>query len=489
MNREAEGTDRAALPSVNALMERRGLVHIAERQGRTAAVAAARAALEELRGELGGDGRTAAAAENGADGREALAARAEELARRHARRARRSTLRRVINATGVLVHTNLGRSPLSRAALEAAARAARGYVALEIDLATGTRGSRSVHCEGLLRELTGAEGALVVNNNAAALLLAVNTAAAGRAAIVSRGELVEIGGGFRVHEILARSGARLVEVGSTNRTHPADYVRALDELGTQAGAILKVHRSNFVQSGFVAEVSARALVDLVRDRGGGIPVIHDLGSGCLVDLSRYGVAREPTLGEAVADGPAFVTASGDKLLGGPQAGIVLGEATWIARARTNPLTRALRVDKLTLAALEATLRVHRDPARADRLPLFAMLARPVEELRRSAARLAQDLSGVPGVTAEVVETEARIGGGSLPGAAVESAGVALSLRGTGAAELEERLRRAPTPVVARVVEDRVVVDLRAVADDELVLLRRMLTTVLADTGDRGRGAG
>jgi L-seryl-tRNA(Ser) seleniumtransferase len=360
-------------------------------------------------------------------------------------------------------------------------------VALEYDLASGGRGSRYVHCEGLLRELTGAGGALVVNNNAAALLLAVNTAAAGKAVIVSRGELIEIGGGFRVHEILTRSGARLVEVGATNRTHADDYARALDDLGADAGAILKVHRSNFVQSGFVAEVGAGELVRLVRARGTDVPVIHDLGSGCLIDLALDGAPREPTVREAVAEGPAFVTASGDKLLGGPQAGLLAGDAEWVARARRNPLTRALRVDKLTLAALEATLRAYRDPARLERLPVVAMLRRPLAELKRSAARLALELSGIDGVSAEVVETEGRVGGGSLPGAGIRGAGVALSLRGTTADDLEGRLRRAPTPVVSRVADGRVIVDLRSVAEEELPLLRRMLRQALE--ADPGAGAG
>ena len=491
-NGEGRAADPAALPSVNALLERPVLVRIAERQGHAAALDAARLALEQLRSELlnghsdspagrrpGSEVSPGARAEGTGGSREVLAARAEALAESHARRVRRSTLRRVINATGVLVHTNLGRAPLSRAAIRAAARAGRGYVALEYDLESGTRGSRYVHCEALLRELTGAGGALVVNNNAAALLLAVNTAAAGKAAVVSRGELVEIGGGFRVHEILARSGARLVEVGSTNKTHSSDYARALDELGPDAGAVLKVHRSNFVQTGFVADVGVPQLVELVRERGSEVPVIHDLGSGCFADLSRYGVVREPTVGEAVAEGPAFVTCSGDKLLGGPQAGIIVGDAEWIARARRNPLTRALRVDKLTLAALEATLRVYRDPERLDRLPLFAMLRRTLAELKEAAGGLARQLSEMDGVSAEVVETEARVGGGSLPGAVVPGAGVALAIRGVTADELEERLRLAPTPVIARVAEGRVLLDLRSVADEELPALTRLVRQALA----------
>jgi L-seryl-tRNA(Ser) seleniumtransferase len=468
-SRAAPAGDLSAIPSVNALLERPALVRLAERLGHAAALDAARAALDELRGELAGEGPGPAPAANGAGGpREALAARAEMLAERHARRARRSTLRRVINATGVLVHTNLGRAPLSRAAARAAARAARGYVALEYDLASGGRGSRYVHCEALLRELTGAGGALVVNNNAAALLLAVNTAAAGKAVIVSRGELIEIGGGFRVHEILTRSGARLVEVGATNRTHADDYARALDDLGADAGAILKVHRSNFVQSGFVAEVGAGELVRLVRARGADVPVIHDLGSGCLIDLALDGAPREPTVREAVAEGPAFVTASGDKLLGGPQAGCLVGTGVLLEASQRNPLARALRADKLTLAALEATLSLYRDAETALReIPILRMLTAQPDQLASTAGRLAGLVNAGAANVARVTDGVSAVGGGSFPAAVLPTSLVAIDPGELGATGLALRLRLGEPAVIARVQEERVLLDPRTLPEAAL----------------------
>ena len=299
--------------------------------------------------------------------------------------AERSSLRRVINATGVVLHTNLGRAPLAPSAVDAVTRIASGFSNLEYDLETGTRGSRYTHCAALLRELTGAEDALVVNNCAAALVLVLNTFADGRDALLSRGELIEIGGSFRIPEIMGKSGARLVEVGTTNRTHLDDYQSAAN--GT-TGIVVKVHRSNFAVAGFVAEASAAELGALATELG--VPLLHDLGSGLLVSLDDYGLRGEPTAREALrAAGPAgVVTMSGDKLLGGPQAGIILGARDAIDRVRKNPLTRSYRVDKLTLAALEATLALYRDPARALReIPALAQLTCPLDELRRRADRL------------------------------------------------------------------------------------------------------
>ncbi len=498
----AEGeTALRALPSLSVLLARPLLERLAERHGRAVIVAAAQAAVDELREEL--------RAESVAPNRAELLVRAEALTVRRAREARRTTLRRVVNATGVVIHTNLGRAPLARAAALAAARAGRGYVALEYDVARGVRGSRYTHCERLLRELTGAEGALVVNNCAAALLLALNTAAEGRAVLVSRGEMIEIGGGFRVHEILAKSGARLVEVGATNKTHMADYVRALDATPGEVGAILKVHRSNFVQTGFVAEVELRDLAEMLdrrkrpedetaapaaatgatgrsdpvarsegsAERAPDVALVHDLGSGCLTDVRSFGLPREPTPADALADGADLVAFSGDKLLGGPQAGILVGRKDWIARARSNPLTRALRVDKLTLAALEATLQLHLS-GRLDEIPVLDLIGRPVRELREAAERLRTELGGVPGLEAEVVETETRVGGGSLPGALLPGAGVALRQTGRTAGEVEERLRGGSPPLIGRIAEDRVILDLRSVAPSELALLARLVRRAL-----------
>jgi L-seryl-tRNA(Ser) seleniumtransferase len=312
----------------------------------------------------------------------------------------------------------------------------------------------------LLRELTGAEDALVVNNGAAALVLALDTFARGRDAIVSRGELVEIGGSFRVPDIMAKSGARLVEVGTTNRTHLDDYREAI---GDATGALVKVHRSNFVLEGFVAEVTLRELAALGGARG--IPVVHDLGSGLLVPLDEIGLRGEPLAGDAVREGADVVTMSGDKLLGGPQAGIVVGRADAVARMRRNPLTRALRVDKLTLAALEATLALYRDPPRAMReIPTLAMLGATADALRTRAEGLRERLAA-RGVAARVVASEGTVGGGAFPAARLPSAAVALAGE---ARALDARLRAAELPVIGRIVDDALLLDLRSVpaADDE-----------------------
>lgn len=366
----------------------------------------------------------------------------------------RRSLRPVLNATGVVLHTNLGRAPLPDCALVAIRMVARGYSNLEYDLERGARGSRYTHCAALLRELTGAEDALVVNNGAAALALALNTLAQERDAIISRGELIEIGGSFRVPDIMAKSGARLVEVGTTNRTHAEDYRRAISE---RSAVLLKVHRSNFAMDGFVAEVGARELAALGAERQ--LPLIHDLGSGLFLSLEAYGLRGEPVAADAVRDGATVVSMSGDKLLGGPQAGIILGRRDPIARMRANPLARALRVDKLTLAALEATLTLYRDPVRAVReIPTLAMLTAPPDAVRSRAERLCARLAA-SGVGAAVVDSEASVGGGAFPTARISSAAVAL----TGSpAELERRLRAAPAPVIGRIADGRLLLDMRSV---------------------------
>jgi L-seryl-tRNA(Ser) seleniumtransferase len=376
----------------------------------------------------------------------------EELTRRE-----QYSLRPVFNVTGVILHTNLGRAPLARQALEAITRTAAGASNLEYDLDEGTRGSRYVHCASLLRELTGAEDALVVNNGAAALVLALNSLAEGHESIVSRGELIEIGGSFRVPEIMAKSGSILREVGTTNRTHVEDYRHAI---GSQTGAIVKVHRSNFEVRGFVAEASVRDLAPIARDAN--VPLVMDLGSGLLLSLERYGLRGEPTVAEAVADGSTLVIMSGDKLLGGPQAGILVGSRQAVDACRRNPLTRAMRVDKLTLAALEATLALYRDPARAFvGVPVLAMVTAPLESIRERAGRLAALLreSGVP---CDVVESEAAVGGGAFPTARLASCAVAL--RGKSA-DLEAKLRKAPQPIIGRIVDERIQLDLRSLLPD------------------------
>jgi len=369
------------------------------------------------------------------------------------------SLRRVINATGVVLHTNLGRAPLAAAAIAAIHDVARGYSNLEYDLDRGERGSRHGHLVALLRELTGAEDAVVVNNNAAACMLALAALASGREVIVSRGELVEIGGSFRVPDILRASGCVLVEVGTTNKTRLADYEAAITE---RTALVLKVHRSNFAIVGFTEEASLGSLAELARARG--LASMIDLGSGAIVDedtLRTLGLGGEPTVRAAIADGVDLVCFSGDKLLGGPQAGVIAGRAAAIARVRSHPLMRAMRPDKLTIAALAATLALYRE-GRAAEIPAIAMLACPAEALRARALKLAALIGPHHGAT--IVETTSTVGGGASPLAELPSWGVALS----GSADaLDRALRAANVPVVARVIDDRLVLDVRTISDDEL----------------------
>jgi len=381
------------------------------------------------------------------------AAIAAEVARRT-----QPSLRPVFNATGVVLHTNLGRAPLARAAIEAIARTAGGSSNLEYDLERGERGSRYGHCVQLLCELTGAEDAIVVNNCAAALVLALNSFAEDKGALVSRGELIEIGGSFRVPDIMAKSGARLVEVGTTNRTHADDYRRALTP---DTGAIVKVHRSNFAVHGFVAEATLEDLMPIARE--GNVPLLFDFGSGLLVSLEPYGLAGEPTARDAVRAGATLTFMSGDKLLGGPQAGIIVGEAVAISACRRNPLARAVRVDKLTLAALEATLSLYRDPERAIReVPVLAMLSASADDVRQRAGRIASRLTSA-GRSATVEASEATVGGGAFPTARIPSYAIVL---GGDAVAMEARLRDAAQPVVARIADGRVWLDVRSVPQEQ-----------------------
>jgi L-seryl-tRNA(Ser) seleniumtransferase len=383
-----------------------------------------------------------------------------ELTREALGRMRRRSLRPVINATGVVLHTNLGRAPLAESAREAVELAARGYSNLEYDIEQGRRGSRYDHCAKLLRQLTGAEAALVVNNNAAALVLVLNTLAHDRESVISRGELVEIGGAFRVPEIMARSGTRMVEIGSTNRTHPDDYASAIS---AATGVVLKVHRSNFRVSGFTAEVHPAELAALAHARN--VPLVHDLGSGLLLPAATLGLPHEPTPAEALGAGADVVTMSGDKLLGGPQAGIILGRGTYVAEMKQNPLCRAVRVDKLTLAALEATLTLYLDPPRALReIPVLRMLTATAAELEQRARRFAARLSR-EAIACDVVSGAAAVGGGAFPDVELPGALVRIEYAGS-AAELERRLRTADPHVIARILDDAVTLDLRTVLEDE-----------------------
>lgn len=378
-----------------------------------------------------------------------------DAARRLLAERERSLLRPVINATGVLIHTNLGRVPLGERQLRAVADIAGGYSNLEYELEAGQRGSRYSHAQTFLTELIGAESALVVNNNAAAVLLVLSALCDDREVIISRGELIEIGGEFRLPNVMATSGARLVEVGTTNRTHIGDYERAINE---NTAAILKVHPSNFRVVGFTAEVSARDLARLARGRG--VLMLHDLGSGLLGAPDEEWMRAEPLVSDAITDGADIVTFSGDKLLGGPQAGVIVGRAALIKKLSAHPLMRALRVDKMTLAALEATLDAYLE-GRADDLPLWRMAGAPADELR-SRARLLAEAFSEGGMKAEAIPTEAVAGGGSLPATGVGSWAVAITHPERSCDELQRSLRRGSTPVIARIEDDRLVLDLRTV---------------------------
>jgi L-seryl-tRNA(Ser) seleniumtransferase len=431
---------RRDLPSVNALLESVSLGPLLRRAPHAVVAQAVRMAIDDAR-------REPAAAPAG---EEAWALRVEAVMNAHLQ----PSLRAIFNATGVILHTNLGRAPLPEAAVRAIQETAAGYSNLEYDIDRGERGSRYVHSVALLREMTGAADAIVVNNCAAGLVLALNTLARGREVLVSRGELIEIGGSFRVPEIMAKSGARLVEVGSTNRTHASDYAAAMND---RVAAIVKVHRSNFAVAGFVAEATVGELAPLARDRQ--VPVLHDLGSGLLISLERYGLAGEPTARDAIAAGASLVFMSGDKLLGGPQAGIVAGDAALIARLRGNPLARALRVDKLTLAALEATLALYRDPETVVRsVPVLAMLTAPVEAIRARAEAVAARIRA-HGIEATVTDSVASVGGGAFPASHIASAALALAGDAVG---VEARLRMGQPPIVGRIAGGAVLLDLRTV---------------------------
>ncbi len=384
--------------------------------------------------------------------------------------------RQVINGTGVIIHTNLGRSILPESTMQMLYQAGGRYSNLEFNLETGQRGSRYALVEKLLCELTGAEAALVVNNNAAAVLIVLETLARGREVIVSRGQLVEIGGSFRIPDVMARSGARLVEVGATNRTHLKDYRDAITE---ETALLLKVHCSNYRIIGFTSEVSNERLVTLGRQHT--LPVVEDLGSGCFVDLSSFGLEKEPTVQEVVGSGVDVVTFSGDKLLGGPQAGIILGKQAIIDRIKTNPINRAMRIDKFTLAGLESILRFYRDPGTVfDNIPTLAMIAAPVELVDRRAKRLARRLRKSVGehCRVTVVDITSRVGGGAMPEQNLPSRGVSLQPAAMSVSHLEKTLRSLDLPIISRIGEDQLLLDMRTVADDELVLIDRALHQVI-----------
>jgi L-seryl-tRNA(Ser) seleniumtransferase len=463
-----------ALPSVDQVLRANAAILAIERFGRPAAVAAVRQALDEARITLHA-GKT-------------LQPQPDALANTALARLTLdalSSLRPVFNLTGTVLHTNLGRALLADAAIEAAVSAMRSAVALEFDLSSGRRGERDDHVRELLREMSGAEDATVVNNNAAAVLLVLNTLAKGREAVVSRGELIEIGGAFRMPDIMVRAGARLVEVGTTNRTHTKDYAEAI---GSKTGLVLKVHTSNYRIDGFTKEVGARELAQLTRERG--VPLVNDLGSGTMVDLSRWGLAHEPTVAEAVEDGADIVTFSGDKLLGAPQVGFIVGRKELIAKINRNPMKRALRADKIRLAAVAATLRLYRDPDRlAEQLPTLRFLARPRSAIKAMAERLLPIVAAKLGeaFAVEVVDCKSQIGSGALPLETLPSAGLAIrprAQRGAGRAltRFAAALRGLSIPVIGRIENGTQLLDLRCLEDEAAFVSN------LADLdvgGDRG----
>ena len=385
------------------------------------------------------------------------------------------SLRPVINATGIVLHTNLGRAKLSDAAVKAIQSVAQDYNTLEYNLEKGSRGSRYAHVEKLISKLTGAEDAMVVNNNAAAVMLVLSTMAKGKEVVVSRGELVEIGGAFRVPEIMAQSGGTLVEVGTTNKTHPSDYVKAVSE---NTGAFLKVHTSNFKIMGFFEEVSLDEMVTLGHERN--IPVIYDLGSGAMVRLEDYGILDEPNVLDAMKSGADVISFSGDKLMGGPQAGIIIGKKKYIDMMKKNQLTRALRIDKFTAAALEMVLMEYLSEETAvQNIPVLRMIAIPLDEIEKEAGYFARILRRT-GMDAkiQVVSCESQIGGGSLPLERMESRAVSIQPNGMSVAEMEEKMRHLEIPIIPRTVNDSICLDVRTIERKDYKMIASELTELL-----------
>ncbi|CAM5215564.1 L-seryl-tRNA(Sec) selenium transferase [Bosea thiooxidans] len=461
--------ERFRPPSVDTVLRSPGGEVAIARHGRAAATEAVRRVLEQLRG-----------------GGQPLASSPEEISRTvldWLEERGRPSQRPVINLTGTVLHTNLGRALLAEEAIEAVVTAMRAPTNLEYAIETGQRGERDAHVRELIRELTGAEDALLVNNNASAVLLVLNTFAREREAIVSRGELIEIGGAFRMPDIMSRAGALLREIGTTNRTHLRDYAEAI---GPQTGLLMKVHTSNYVVQGFTAEVEPAELAKLAREHG--LPFVDDLGSGTLVDLSRWGLRKEKTVQDALKGGADLVTFSGDKLLGGPQAGIVAGRKDLVARLAKNPLKRALRLDKLRLAALEATLRLYRAPdSLAQRLPTLRLFTRKPAELRALAERLQPQLAAALGAgwIVDPIDCASQIGSGALPLETLPSAGLAIKPAGKAAGSAVEKLaaafRAVPVPIIGRIAQGALIFDLRCLEDE--ALFAGQLDALNAEPGD------
>lgn len=450
------------LPSVDELLQSPTGQHLAAQFSRALTLTAIRASIAQARAAIL-DGAPCPPADT-------LLSAAERLLAEQ----QRPRLRPVINATGVIINTNLGRAPLSLQALQAIEQVSHGYSNLEYDLAAGTRGSRHTHVAALLRELTGAEAALVTNNNAAAVLLSLSALAVGREVVISRGQLVEIGGGFRVPDVMRQSGCQLVEVGTTNRTRIGDYEAAITE---QTALLLSVHPSNFLITGFTESTPVKALAELAHRRG--LLLMEDLGSGCLLNSEQYGLAHEPTPQESLAAGADVVCFSGDKLLGGPQAGILLGKTEIIAQIAGHPLMRAVRIDKITLAALEATLRHYQRDEAATHIPIWQMISASPEQLAERVTAWTAQLKA-RGIAAHVQRGESTIGGGSLPGEtlptyllALDAAHLSLPVE-----ELAHRLRTRPVPVVARILRDTLLLDPRTVLNEQDQMVAQALVEEL-----------
>jgi L-seryl-tRNA(Ser) seleniumtransferase len=463
------------LPSVDQMLRKPEVKDMMERHARATVTEALRRVLQETRQRIMEGGY------NDEISAEAIEGELVRVLDERLKKESRGNLREVINGTGVVIHTNLGRSPMADRAVADLARLSGVYVNLEYDLQSGERGSRHDIVRELLRSITGAEDCIVVNNNAAAVLLVLSAMASGKEVIVSRGELVEIGGSFRVPEVMEQGGARLVEVGATNKTYIEDYRKAINE---NTGLLLKVHTSNYRICGFTRQVSREELAALGREFG--IPAVEDLGSGMFVDLGEYGIGDEPTVQDSIRSGMDIVTFSGDKLLGGPQAGIIAGRKEYIRKIAKHPLARAVRVDRLTLSVLESTLRIYAESERVvERIPVLSMLTMPVDRLERRAERLVELLAGIEPYAEIAVETEySQVGGGSLPLERIETRVISVLPKSMTLNQLEEGLRMADTPVIGRIARDRFLIDVRTVFDHQLPVLAKMLAMVLSGGGDR-----